>query len=163
MKRFKDILCIAEPGQEYKPALDRAITLAQTNQAKLTVIAVAPTVRAGIGIPETGSISAELQAAKIDSHKHLLINSIRITSNKGKNYNHVFNDLLPLKIPYEYGYLVYLFSDKLNLDFHGREELMINIDVTIVRVDGEYRNNLEIIFSPYLDKGEYWYNPFPGV
>jgi nucleotide-binding universal stress UspA family protein len=68
MKRFKDILCVVEPGKECKSALERAVTLAENNQANLTVIAVAPIVTAGIGMPEGGPISADLQAATVNSH-----------------------------------------------------------------------------------------------
>jgi nucleotide-binding universal stress UspA family protein len=69
MKRFKDILCIVEPGKECKPALERAVTLAENNQANLTVITVVPSISTGIGLPEGGSISTELQTATVNSHK----------------------------------------------------------------------------------------------
>ena len=72
MKRFKDILCIVEPGEECQSALDRAVTLAETNQASLTAIVVAPAIRVGIGIPKGGSISADLQAATVNSQKQEL-------------------------------------------------------------------------------------------
>jgi len=68
MKRFKDILCVIEPEKVCKPALERAVTLAENNQANLTIIAVAPSVRAGIGMPEGGPISADLQAAMVNRH-----------------------------------------------------------------------------------------------
>ena len=48
-------------------ALERAVTLAENNQANLTVVAVAPLVTAGIGIPEGGPVSADLQAATVNS------------------------------------------------------------------------------------------------
>jgi len=76
MKRFKDILCIVEPGKECKPALDRAVTLAENNQANLTVITVAPLVSVGIGMPEGGPFSAELQATIVNSHKQELGNLV---------------------------------------------------------------------------------------
>ncbi len=76
MKRFKDILCTVEPGEECKLALERAVTLAENNQAKLTVITVAPSISAGIGIPEGGPISTELQAATVNSHKQELENLV---------------------------------------------------------------------------------------
>ena len=40
MNRFKNILCIIEPDDTFRPALERAITLAENNQAALTVIDV---------------------------------------------------------------------------------------------------------------------------
>ena len=51
MKRFKDILFTIEPGKESKPALERAVALAENNQANLTVITVSPLISAGIGMP----------------------------------------------------------------------------------------------------------------
>ncbi len=76
MKRFKDILCVVEPEKAWKPALERAVTLAENNQANLTVIAVASSVTAGIGMPEGGPISADLQAATVNSHKQELENLV---------------------------------------------------------------------------------------
>ena len=76
MKRFKDILCTVEPGKECKLALERAVTLAENNQANLTVITVAPSISAGIGMPEGGPISTELQAATVNSHKQELENLV---------------------------------------------------------------------------------------
>jgi nucleotide-binding universal stress UspA family protein len=76
MKRFKDILCTIEPGKECKPALERAVTLAENNQANLTVITVAPPISASIGMHEGGPISTELQAATVNSHKQALENLV---------------------------------------------------------------------------------------
>ena len=76
MKRFKDILCTVEPGKECKLALERAVTLAENNQANLTVITVAPSISAGIGMPEGGPTSTELQAATVNSHKQELENLV---------------------------------------------------------------------------------------
>lgn len=72
MKRFKDILCVVEPEKICKSALERAVTLAENNQANLTVIAVAPTVTAGIHMSEGGPISADLQAATVNSYQQEL-------------------------------------------------------------------------------------------
>jgi nucleotide-binding universal stress UspA family protein len=76
MKRFKDILCTAEPGKGCKTALERAVTLAENNQANLTVITVVPSITAGIGMPEGGPISTELQARAVNSHKQELENLV---------------------------------------------------------------------------------------
>jgi nucleotide-binding universal stress UspA family protein len=67
---------MVEPGKKYKPALDRAVTLSENNQAKLTVITVIPSVRAGIGMPEGGPFSTDLQATIVNSHKQELNNLI---------------------------------------------------------------------------------------
>ena len=72
MKRFKDILCVLETEKVYTSALERAVTLAENNQANLTVITVVPSISAGIGMPEGGPISADLQAATVKSHKQEL-------------------------------------------------------------------------------------------
>jgi universal stress protein E len=68
MKRFKDILCVAEQGEVCKPALERAVTLAENNQANLTVVDVIQRITAGIGMPEGGPISADLQTAMMNAH-----------------------------------------------------------------------------------------------
>ena len=63
MNRFKNILCIMEPTGANNFALERAVTLAENNQASLTLIDVIPQITAGIGMPEGGPVSAELQSA----------------------------------------------------------------------------------------------------
>ena len=77
MKRFKDILCTVEPGKGCKTALERAVMLAENNQANLAVITVAPSISAGIGMPEGGPVSAELQATTVNSHKQELENLVK--------------------------------------------------------------------------------------
>jgi len=72
MKRFNNILCVVEQGSGLKPAFERAVTLAENNQANLMVIAVAERVAAGIGMPEGGPISADLQAALVSAHEQNL-------------------------------------------------------------------------------------------
>lgn len=68
MNRFKNILCVVDTGKSCKPALERAVTLAENNQAKLTVVEVIPLITAGIGMPDGGPISADLQAAMVKTH-----------------------------------------------------------------------------------------------
>jgi len=67
MKRFKNFLCVVEPGEACKPALARAVTLAENNQASLTVVDVTARIPAGIGMPEGGPVSADLQAAIVSA------------------------------------------------------------------------------------------------
>jgi len=69
MQRFKNILCVIEHGEASKPALGRAIALAENNQASLTVVDVIPRVPAGIGMPDGGPISSELQTAMVREHE----------------------------------------------------------------------------------------------
>ena len=68
MKRFKNILCVVEPRELCKAALERAVMLAENNQASLTVVEIAEKVTAGIGMPDGGPISADLQAATVSEH-----------------------------------------------------------------------------------------------
>ena len=72
MKRFKNILCVVETGEVCKPALERAISLAENNQASLTVVVVAQRLTAGIQMPEGGPISADLDAAIVSQHMQKL-------------------------------------------------------------------------------------------
>lgn len=72
MNRFKNILCVVESGDINKPALERAVTLAENNQSSLTVVEVIERISAGIGMPEGGPISADLQAAMVAAHQQSL-------------------------------------------------------------------------------------------
>ncbi len=69
MQRFKNILCVIEHGGAGIPALERAITLAEHNQANLTVVEVVPLVPAVIGMPDGGPIPRDLQAAMVREHE----------------------------------------------------------------------------------------------
>ena len=72
MKRFKKILCVAKPGEESKPAIERAVSLAQQNQASLTIVDVVRKVASGINLPEGGPITNELQTAIQRDHEESL-------------------------------------------------------------------------------------------
>ncbi|HHH48652.1 MAG TPA: universal stress protein, UspA [Gammaproteobacteria bacterium] len=72
MKRFNNILCVVARGAGRKPALERAVTLAENNQARLTVVGVSERVTAGIGMPAGGPVSADLQAAIVSEHEREL-------------------------------------------------------------------------------------------
>jgi universal stress protein E len=67
MKRFKNILCVVEAGEEYKPVLARAVTLAENNQANLTVIGLIPHITVGIGISKGRNIFTNLQEEMVNS------------------------------------------------------------------------------------------------
>jgi universal stress protein E len=71
MKRFKNILYVNEPTAHQESAIARAVSLAVSNQADLTIVDVIPTqvVTAGIGLPPGGPISNELRAAVESDHR----------------------------------------------------------------------------------------------
>lgn len=63
MKRFKDILCVMEPDAACQCALDRAVALAEGNQASVTIMTVIEEVKAGkIGMPGGEITPPELHA-----------------------------------------------------------------------------------------------------
>ena len=72
MKRFKDILCVIEPDKIWKPVLERAVSLAENNQAALTVVNVVPRVAADINMPDGGPISNALQTAIVEDQQKQL-------------------------------------------------------------------------------------------
>ena len=65
MDRFKHILGVIDPRGAVGTVLDRALSLARNNQAKLTIVDVVPRMTAGIGMPDGGPISADLQQAVV--------------------------------------------------------------------------------------------------
>ena len=69
MKKIRDISCVVEPGRTSRSAIERAVALAENDQTGLMVVDAAPHVTAGIGIPEGGPISADLQAAIVSRRK----------------------------------------------------------------------------------------------
>jgi universal stress protein E len=68
MRRFKNILFVADSGLKGSDAFERAVSLTENNQASLTVVDVVERVTAGIGMSEGGPISADLQAAMVREH-----------------------------------------------------------------------------------------------
>jgi len=69
MKRFNNILCVVERDAGSKSGLERAVALAESNQASLTVVDVGERVRAGIGLPGGKLISGDLQTAIVGAHE----------------------------------------------------------------------------------------------
>ena len=65
MKEFKNILYLNEPTVDQASAVARAVTLAENNQAELTIADVIPSqaITTGIGLPPGGPTSEELHAA----------------------------------------------------------------------------------------------------
>ena len=74
MKRFKNILCVVDTRVDCKHALQRAVELAENNQASLAVINVMTRDTAGIGMPDGGPICADLQAARLKAHTQAVEN-----------------------------------------------------------------------------------------
>jgi len=72
MKRFKDILCVVEPERVCIPILERAVTLAENNQASVTMVHVVPYIATGTEMLFCGPSLAELQVEMINSHKQQL-------------------------------------------------------------------------------------------
>jgi nucleotide-binding universal stress UspA family protein len=72
MNLFSNILYVAEPGVAQAAAMARAVSLAQNNQALLTVIAVLPPITAGIGMPPGGPITAQLRQHLVDEQRKAL-------------------------------------------------------------------------------------------
>ncbi len=70
MKRFKDILCVAVPGEACKPALERAVALAENNQASLSVMVVIKSD--SVGFDAAAYSPGNLQAAMIRTQEQLL-------------------------------------------------------------------------------------------
>ena len=69
MQRFKKVLCVMEHGEASKPALERAVALAENNQAELMVVGVIPRLPAGIGMPDGGPVSRDYRAAMVSKHE----------------------------------------------------------------------------------------------
>jgi len=68
MKRFKNILCVVGTKTDCKHALQRAVELAENNQARLTVANVIANDNAGVGMPDGDPVSIDLQAARLKVH-----------------------------------------------------------------------------------------------
>ena len=73
MKRFKNILYVAQNVEACKPTLERAVTLAENNQARLTVVDV---VDPSIELPEDNSLSTKLRSALLNMHAERLENLV---------------------------------------------------------------------------------------
>ena len=61
MNMFRNILYVSEESSTQETSITRAVSLAENNQADLTVMDVIPVITAGIGMPPGGPISDDLQ------------------------------------------------------------------------------------------------------
>lgn len=77
MRRFKNILCVLARRGDQCQALARSVNLAESNQARLRVVMVAEKISLGMGMPEGGPISKQLQTAVLRDSDELLKNAIR--------------------------------------------------------------------------------------
>ena len=68
MKHFKNIMCALDSGKDCVPVLERAVSLAQSHQASLTVVDVAPLLTAKSGGPGRGVLSSNLQSVVVSGH-----------------------------------------------------------------------------------------------
>lgn len=84
MKRFKNILYVNEPTVDQASAIARAVSLAENNQADLTIVDVITTqvVTAGIGLPPGGSISEDLRATVASDHRKTLESMVQTFSKR---------------------------------------------------------------------------------
>lgn len=72
MNLFKNILYVSESAVTQEASIMRAVSLAENNQADLTVIDVVPVAAAGIGMSLGGPRSKELQAATVNERRKKL-------------------------------------------------------------------------------------------
>lgn len=70
--QLQRILYVSEPSTAQDAAVARAVSLAQNNQAQLSVVEVVREVPAGIGMPPGGPISADLTAARVAERRQAL-------------------------------------------------------------------------------------------
>ncbi len=77
MKRFRNILYVADPENVCRSALERAVLLAENNQAELTVIDVMPRLSAGFRLRDGGATTEDLQFAAAEQSLHRLESLIK--------------------------------------------------------------------------------------
>lgn len=103
MKRFKNILYVFQSYEDQSQAIARAVSLAENNQAALTVLDVLPSDSVDIGLPPGGPVSAELGAvlksgrrkameALVEPHRKRL--EIRLESAEGIQFLEVIRAVL---------------------------------------------------------------------
>ena len=131
MNIFKDILCVVDVREDCVAALERAVSLAESNQASLTVLDVVDRITAGIGMPDGSPISADLQSAMVASDRQALEElvdpyrkrvSIKIEVRKGIRFMEIIRQVLDngydlvIKVPEKLDWFDRLFgSDDMNL------------------------------------------------
>lgn len=76
MQRCKHVLGVVDLISSTQTVLERAVSLAQNNQAILTVVCVIPKLTLGTGMPEGGPVSSQLQQAAVADMQHQLDEAI---------------------------------------------------------------------------------------
>ena len=103
MKLFKHILYVSEVSVVQEPSIARAVSVAENNQADLTVIDVIPALTAGTGMLPGGHTSGELQTDMVSERRKGLESlvepykdrlSIRLEVLVGKTYLEVIRTIL---------------------------------------------------------------------
>ena len=69
MKRFKNILYVAQVSSAQGSALARAVSLAESHQADLTIIDVVPAITAALDMPADGSGATQLQSGVLSRRR----------------------------------------------------------------------------------------------
>ena len=72
MKRFKNILCVIDVQSAERHALERAVALAENNQARVTVATVTERVPAAVKLPQEESTQTDMQARLKDARARWL-------------------------------------------------------------------------------------------
>ncbi|MBS3756868.1 MAG: universal stress protein [Desulfobacterales bacterium] len=80
MKRFKNIIYVNEPTVDQTSAVGRAVSLAENNQADLSIVDVIPTqvVMAGVGLPPVGPISKDVRTAIESDHRKAMESMVQV-------------------------------------------------------------------------------------
>ncbi len=72
MKRFRNILLVVDPALQDEDVLQRALVLAENNQARLTVVSVIESIPDDVGLDRYGLEPGKLQEARIEARlQHL--------------------------------------------------------------------------------------------
>ncbi len=72
MQRFKNILCVVGPGDDGRRALERALTLANNNQARLIVVEVVDEIPPNTTLMERTLSPVDLQGILVAEHQEKL-------------------------------------------------------------------------------------------
>lgn len=103
MKRFKNILYVAEPSVTQDSAIARAVSLAENIQAELTFIDVVPLVTTNVALLPAGPFAGDLQAAMVAERRDALESlvaphqqrlSIRLDVRVGKTFLEVISAVI---------------------------------------------------------------------